>query len=33
MQLQTGLGASVFSGGFNGAMTPSATPALSLIHI
>jgi hypothetical protein len=27
MQLQTGLGASVFSGGFNGAMTPSATPA------
>jgi hypothetical protein len=27
MFLDTGLGASVFAGGYNGAMTPTATPA------
>lgn len=27
MYLNTGLGASVFGGGFDGAMTPTATPA------
>jgi len=27
MLLNTGLGASVFGGGFDGAMTPTATPA------